>query len=132
MAKISMRLVPNQDPLEVEKQFRLFLQKCAPPTIQWELHNLAGTKPAMINRHHPGVVIFGDSLQKSWGKPVAFKREGGSLPVIRMMKDCLGIDTILSGFGLPDDQIHGPNEKLHLPTWKKGVESIINFFLSYQ
>jgi acetylornithine deacetylase/succinyl-diaminopimelate desuccinylase-like protein len=59
------------------------------------------------------------------------KREGGSIPVATAMKNILGVDSIISGFGLPGDQIHSPNERMHLPTHKKGVEALIHFFLSF-
>jgi acetylornithine deacetylase/succinyl-diaminopimelate desuccinylase-like protein len=70
------------------------------------------------------------ALEQVWGIPPVFKREGGSVPVVADMQQILGIDSVLTGFGLPDDNIHSPNEKLHLPTWKKGIDALINFLMN--
>jgi acetylornithine deacetylase/succinyl-diaminopimelate desuccinylase-like protein len=71
-----------------------------------------------------------DGMQAVWGKRPLFKREGGSVPIVGMMQRDLGFDSVLTGFGLPDDNVHAPNEKLHLPTWYKGIEALIHFFFN--
>jgi acetylornithine deacetylase/succinyl-diaminopimelate desuccinylase-like protein len=63
-----------------------------------------------------------------WGVDPLFKREGGSIPVVGNMQDILGIESVLTGFGLPDDRIHSPNEKQDLPTWYRGIDALIHFF----
>ncbi len=78
--------------------------------------------PAYINEGQaPGVKEFIQALEATWGIKPLRKREGGSIPVATAMKDILGVDSIITGFGLPDDQIHSPNERVHLPTHKKGL-----------
>jgi acetylornithine deacetylase/succinyl-diaminopimelate desuccinylase-like protein len=72
------------------------------------------------------------AFEEVWGTSPAYKREGGSVPVVADMQEVLGIDSVLTGFGLPDDRIHSPNEKLDLPTWRKGVHALIHFFLNVQ
>ncbi|MEN6392763.1 MAG: dipeptidase [Anaerolineaceae bacterium] len=128
MAKISMRLVPDQDPAEVNQQLLQYMEKNAPPTIRWEVEQLAGGFPSIVDRNAPGVQALADAFQTVWGKPVVFKREGGSVPVVAQMQSILGKASILSGFGLPDDNLHAPNEKLHLPTWYRGIDVLIHFF----
>jgi len=128
MAKISMRLVPDQDPTEVYQQLLQYMEKNAPPTIRWEVEQLAGGFPSIVDRNAPGVQALADAFQTVWGKPVVFKREGGSVPVVAQMQSILGKASILSGFGLPDDNLHAPNEKLHLPTWYRGIDVLIHFF----
>jgi acetylornithine deacetylase/succinyl-diaminopimelate desuccinylase-like protein len=131
MAKISTRLVPDQVPSEVHQSLRAFLEENVPETVTWELEFMSGA-PAYINEEDVmGLTQFKEALQNTWGVKPFLKREGGSIPVATAMKDILGIDSIITGFGLPDDQIHSPNERVHLPTHKKGVEALIRFFVNF-
>lgn len=127
MAKLSTRLVPDQDPEEVHQQLRRFLESHAPPTVRWELIPLAGGKPFLTSLDKPAVKILGRALQETWGVPPMYHREGGSVPVAEQLSTILGIDSVLTGFGLPDDRVHSPNEKLHLPTFFRGMEAIARF-----
>ena len=127
MAKITTRLVPNQKPGEVHRQLRQYLEENAPASITWELDYLGGGDPFIADLNLPQSQAFIKALEDVWGKKPLFAREGGSIPVAAAMKQILGAESILSGFGLPDDHPHAPNEKLHLPTWKKGIRSIIHF-----
>ena len=68
------------------------------------------------------------ALEATFGVKPVFKLEGGSVPVVGMVQDKLGVDSILMGFGLPDDNLHSPNEKLHLPNFYRGVEAYVRFF----
>jgi acetylornithine deacetylase/succinyl-diaminopimelate desuccinylase-like protein len=128
MAKISMRLVADQDPKEVEQQFIEYLTEHAPATIRWEISTMSGNPASAANPHSVEARAFSKALETVWGVKPVFKREGGSVPVVTDMQKILGIDSVLTGFGLPDDRIHSPNERLHLPTWKKGIEAMIHFF----
>lgn len=128
MAKISCRLVPDQDPVEVYQQLLDYLQTHAPRTVRWEVTQHAGSPAAMIEPDRPEVAALSQAMEQVWGKKPAFKREGGSIPVVAQLQQILGMPTILSGFGLPDDNLHAPNERLHLPTWQRGIETLIHFF----
>jgi acetylornithine deacetylase/succinyl-diaminopimelate desuccinylase-like protein len=128
MAKISMRLVPMQDPNEVHRQLIAYLEQNAPKTVTWELQVMAGGSACKTDLTQPGVRALASGLESVWGKPPLYKREGGSIPVVLEMQKILGIDSVLTGFGLPDDNIHSPNEKLHLPTWVRGIDTLIHFF----
>jgi acetylornithine deacetylase/succinyl-diaminopimelate desuccinylase-like protein len=130
MAKISMRLVPNQDPKEVSNQFRQYLKTNAPSDIRWELTAMAGGRASISSRDSTGVIALSKALESAWGKRPYFKREGGSVPVVTHMQEILGVDSVLTGFGLPDDNLHAPNEKIHLPTWYTGINALIHFFLN--
>lgn len=131
MAKISMRLVPNQDPEEVHQQLRAYLQAKAPSNIHWELIAMGGGNACITPRDLPATKALARALQTVWGKDPVFKREGGSIPVVVDMKNVLGIDSLLTGFGLPDDNVHAPNEKIHLPTWFRGIDALIHFFYNF-
>lgn len=128
MAKISTRLVPDQDPAEVSVQLRQYLTSHAPDTVTWELKDLSGGKPCITARDSVGVEALKKAYFEVWKKNPVYKREGGSVPVVGDFQVHLGADSVLSGFGLPDDNIHSPNEKLDIPNWKRGIEALIHFF----
>ncbi len=128
MAKISCRLVPDQDPAEVEQQLRAYLEQQAPPTIRWELTVMAGGPPSITDRKSPWVQALAQAMEQVWGTRPLYKREGGSIPVVAQIQQILGKDSVLTGFGLPDGNLHGPDENLHLPTWRKGMAALVHFF----
>ncbi len=130
MAKISCRLVPDQEPKETHQQMVKYLQEHAPKDIRWELIDMHGGTPSISDRDNFGVKAFADALESVWGMRPYFKREGGSIPVVGTMQKILGIESVIGGFGLPDDNYHAPNEKLHLPTWYRGIEALVHFFLN--
>jgi acetylornithine deacetylase/succinyl-diaminopimelate desuccinylase-like protein len=130
MAKISCRLVPYQDPEIVYERFKRFLTENAPKTIRWELDKLSGAPASISDIKQPAVKALEAAMQTVWGVRPFFKREGGSIPVVGQMQAILGIESVLTGFGLPDDNLHAPNEKLHLPTWRRGIDTLINFFFN--
>ena len=127
VAKISCRLVPDQDPEEVYTQIRRYLEENAPATIRWELDSLAGAYPAITDRHSPWMKALVDAMQRVWGKRPYFKPEGATVPIVGFMQRILGVDSVMVGFILPDANLHAPNEKLHLPTWYRGIETYIHF-----
>ena len=130
MAKISMRLVPDQDPEEVHQQLVRYLDKKSAKDIRWELTVMAGGSASISDRKNIGVQAMGNALETVWGMRPYFRREGGSIPVVRDMQTLLGVESVVVGFGLPDDNVHAPNEKLHLPTWYKGIDAVIHFFMN--
>jgi acetylornithine deacetylase/succinyl-diaminopimelate desuccinylase-like protein len=105
-----------------------YLKAHAPHTVRWEVIQYAGALPAIIEPDRPEVAALSRAMELVWGMKPAFKREGGTIPVVAQLKKILGIPTILSGFGLPDDNLHAPNERLHIPTWQRGIETLIHFF----
>ncbi|MCC6201410.1 MAG: dipeptidase [Gammaproteobacteria bacterium] len=130
MAKLSCRLVPDQTPRETERQLRTYLKLRAPKTIRWTLTALHSADPVLTDPDSPGVRALAAALQATWGKRPYFKREGGSIGAVGLLRQHLGIDSVLTGFGLPDDAIHSPNERLHLPTWQRGTEALARLFSS--
>jgi acetylornithine deacetylase/succinyl-diaminopimelate desuccinylase-like protein len=127
MAKISMRLVPDQDPEDVHQQLIRYLEEKAPQTVRWELIHYSGSPASITDRNLPGALAMSKALETVWGVRPVFKREGGSIPVVGLMQELLSIDSLVVGFGLPDDNLHAPNEKLHLPTWYRGIDAVIHF-----
>ena len=128
IARLSFRLVPDQDPNDVHQQLRNYLEKTLPPTVTWKLQFLGGNPPVITNRDSREVLAMKDALQTAFGKPPILQRGGGGIGAVLMFKQTLGIDSVLTGFSLMDDNLHGPNEKIHLSTWKKGMKAIVYFF----
>jgi acetylornithine deacetylase/succinyl-diaminopimelate desuccinylase-like protein len=128
MAKISTRLVPDQDPDDVHQQLLRYLEEHAPDTIRYEVTEMAGSPASISERNAPFMSAIENALETVWGKPALYRREGGSVPVVTQFQEILGIESVNCGFSLPDDNLHSPNEKLHLPTWTKGIDALIHFF----
>ncbi len=129
-AKISCRLVPDQDPDEIFALIQAYITSLTPEAVRLTIFKHSGA-PAYLADDAPGLEQLASALSGTWNKPVSFKREGGSIPVATTMLKYLGVKSLLTGFGLPDDQIHSPNEHQHLPTWKLGVQALIRFLLSF-
>jgi acetylornithine deacetylase/succinyl-diaminopimelate desuccinylase-like protein len=130
MAKISTRLVPDQDPKEVYGQLKHFLEAHAPKTVRWELQELVGGPASLSDRHSAAVQSLSRAIESVWGKRPVFVREGGSVPVVAQFQQHLGVDSVNTGFSLLDDGAHSPNEKLHLPTFYRGIDALIHFFFN--
>ena len=128
VAKITCRLAPDQTPEEVYEQLRRYLEEHAPPTIRWKLDYLAGAYPAITDRHSRWMQALVDAMARVWGKRPLFKREGATVPIVGFMQRILGVDSVMAGFILPDANLHAPNEKLHLPTWYRGIETFVHYF----
>jgi len=129
-AKISCRLVPDQDPDEIFELIRSYITSLTPEAVRLSIIKHSGA-PAYLADDAPGLEQLAAALEQTWNTKVSYKREGGSIPVATTMLKYLGVKSLLTGFGLPDDQIHSPNEHQHLPTWKLGVQALIRFFLSF-
>jgi acetylornithine deacetylase/succinyl-diaminopimelate desuccinylase-like protein len=127
IAKLSFRLVPDQDPHEVERLFRQHIARTTPPDVKSTVRTLSAAKPAVVNRDHPYVRAAAFAYRKGFGSPAVFLRSGGTIPVVNTFKEILGIPTVLMGFALPNDRIHAPNEKFHLPNFYNGIATCIWF-----
>jgi acetylornithine deacetylase/succinyl-diaminopimelate desuccinylase-like protein len=130
MAKISCRLVPDQDPVEVGKQLREYLKAHTPSSVKFEISELAGSPASISDRNSVYIQALSQAMETVWGKRPLFKREGGSVPVVSQIQRILGIEAVNSGFSTPGDNMHGPDEKTHLPTWRKGIDALILFFFN--
>ena len=130
MAKVSTRLVANQDPADVFEQFKSYLAENAPETVTWDLKQLAGDFPSQSDRKSKWIDAYLKAAEAAWGVRPIFKREGGSVPVVVHVQQALGVDSVNIGFGLPSDNMHGPNEKIHIPTFNKGSEALVHFFFN--
>jgi len=128
MAKISCRLVPDQTPEEVENQMARFMEQNAPKTITWEVKRLTSSPTAIADLNNPGVKAMHAAMETVWGTRPFYRREGGSIGAVAMLQQICGVESVLVGMGLPSDNVHSPNEHMHLPTWHKGIDAFIHFF----
>jgi len=130
-AVVTVRLVPDQIPADVHEQFVSYLAKNTPPTVRWEIVEWKGFPAVLTDRSSPGITAMGAAMESIWGKGPLFYRSGGSIAAVGHLKAVLGVDSVMTGFSLPDDHIHGPNEHLHLSTWGRGIEALIHFLHNF-
>jgi acetylornithine deacetylase/succinyl-diaminopimelate desuccinylase-like protein len=123
-AKISMRLVPDQDPDELFPRFAAYVKQLAPPSVTVEVTNHHGAVPFLTDPNHPALEAARRALARVWPKPAAMVRSGGSIPVMATFQRTHGLPCILMGFGLDDDQVHAPNEKFSLSSYFGGTKSV--------
>ena len=128
MAKVSTRLVPDQLPADVYQQMNTYLENHAPKEIRWKLIPMHGGPASISDRNSVYIKALERALEAVWHKQPVYKREGGSVPVVLDFQQILGVETVNTGFSMPDDNMHSPNEKLHLPTWYRGIDAFIHFY----
>jgi acetylornithine deacetylase/succinyl-diaminopimelate desuccinylase-like protein len=121
MAKVSMRLVPDQDPAKIGDLFEKFVRKVASKSVELTVTRMHGGKPWMAEFDNVYVRAAGRAIEKGFGKAPVFNREGGSIPVVSTFQEELGVPSVLFGVGLPDENAHAPNEKLDLGNFHNGV-----------
>jgi acetylornithine deacetylase/succinyl-diaminopimelate desuccinylase-like protein len=127
VAKLSFRLVPDQDPARIAQLFRDHIARITPSTVQSTVRTFSAIRPALLKRNHPVMRAAAVAYRQGFGHQPVFVRSGGSIPVVNLFQDILGISSVLMGFGLPDDHIHGPSERLHLPNFYRGIATSIWF-----
>ncbi len=121
MAKVSMRLVPDQDPKKIGDLFEAYLRKVAPKTVELKITRMHGGKPWMTEFDNKYVRAAGRAIERGFGQRPVFNREGGSIPVVSTFQEELGLPSVLFGVGLPDENAHAPNEKLDLGNFHNGI-----------
>lgn len=122
-AKVSMRLVPDQDPAKLFGAFEAYVKKLAPAAVTVKVKDLHSALPFLTEPDHPMLQAARRALARAWTKPPAMIREGGSIPVMATFQQTHGLPCILMGFGLHDDQVHAPNEKFSLTSFHGGTRS---------
>ena len=124
MAKVSMRLVPDQNPDLIGDLFEAYVKKIAPKTVDVAVTRMHTGKPWITDFDNPFVRAAGRAIERGFGRKPVFNREGGSIPVISSFQDRFGLPAVLFGIGLPDENAHAPNEKLDLDNFHRGVISV--------
>src|SRR5262245_61252648 len=121
MAKVSMRLVPNQSPDTIARLFEEYVKKVTPKTVELKVTRMHGGKPWMTSYDNPFVQAAARAIEKGFGQKPVLTREGGSIPVVSTFQEELGLPSVLFGVGLPDENAHAPNEKLDVGNFHGGI-----------
>ncbi len=127
-AKVSMRLVPNQDADDILKKYTDYVKKLTPKGIQLNIKVHSKGPACVVNTDNPYARASVEAMHEVFGKDTVYIRSGGSIPIVTQFDKDLKIPSIMMGMGLPDDNLHAPNEKFHIPNFYRGIESIIRFF----
>ncbi len=127
VAKVSMRLVPGMTPAKSFALYKAYVEKIAPAGVDVEVRLIHSGDPCLVRVDNPYIQAATRALKDVWGKETVFIRSGGSIPIVGDFDRHLGMPSVMMGFGLPDDNIHAPNEKFNLRNFELGIESIVRF-----
>ncbi len=127
LAKLNFRLVPDQDPTEIAGLLQQHIERTTPPGVTATVRQSLRAKPVLVDRGSPVIGAAACACRRGFGRPPVFLRSGGSIPVVTLFQQILRAPTVLLGFGLPDDALHAPNEKFHLPNFYHGIATSIHF-----
>jgi len=130
-AKISMRLVPNQDPQKITKQFEKYVKSLAPASVKLKIKAIHGAYPVLFPQDNPATLSAAAAMQKAFGKKTIFMREGGSIPIVTTFSKKLKAPCVLMGIGLNSENLHSPNEHFDLNHFKLGMLSSAYFLNNY-
>jgi acetylornithine deacetylase/succinyl-diaminopimelate desuccinylase-like protein len=131
IAKVSIRLVPRQDPQKVIARFTEWVWHNTPRGIRCEVRVLSASPGLVVNPDHKAIDVAARAFGDVFGKQTVFIRSGGSIPIVGDFANHLGIPTILMGFGLPDDGLHSPNEKYKIENYYLGIMTVAHFLEQY-
>ncbi|MGA8073519.1 MAG: dipeptidase [Candidatus Acidiferrales bacterium] len=127
-AKLSTRLVPNQDPPKIAKMVEKYIRKLLPDTVKCKFEVLSMGKPWVAPYSHPIFQKAMHALEQGFGRKAVFIREGGSIPFVTQMHDTFNVPCVLLGFGLPDENAHAPDEHISLENYFGGIKSVAIFY----
>jgi acetylornithine deacetylase/succinyl-diaminopimelate desuccinylase-like protein len=127
-AKVSMRLVPDQNPDDILKKYTDFVNSLTPKGISVKIKVHSKGPAIVVGTKNKFVKASTDAMHEVFGKDTVYIRSGGSIPIVAQFANDLKIPSVMMGFGLPDDNLHAPNEKFHIPNFYRGTESIVRFF----
>ncbi len=127
LAKVSMRLVPGMTPAKAFAQYKAYVEKLAPAGVTVNVRLIHSGDPCIVPTDNPYIQAATRALREVWGKDTVFIRSGGSIPIVGDFARHMGLPSVMMGFGLPDDNLHAPNEKFNLTNFKLGIRSLIRF-----
>jgi acetylornithine deacetylase/succinyl-diaminopimelate desuccinylase-like protein len=127
LAKLSTRLVANQTPKEATEQLQKAVLAVCPKGVTAEFRAIHSAPPSLVNPDNRFIEAAAEAMRQVFGKDTVYIRSGGSIPIVAAFDEHLGIPSVMMGFGLPDDNLHAPNEKLHLPNFFRGIEAVARY-----
>jgi acetylornithine deacetylase/succinyl-diaminopimelate desuccinylase-like protein len=119
-----MRLVPDMNPKEVLRQYSAFVKKLTPKGIRTSIKVLSSAPASVVSTENRFIEAAAEAMEQVFKKKTVYMRSGGSIPIVGLFLKHLGIPSVMMGFGLPDDNLHAPNEKFHLPNFYRGIEAV--------
>jgi acetylornithine deacetylase/succinyl-diaminopimelate desuccinylase-like protein len=119
--------VAEQDPKEAAEQLKEAVRRACPRGVKAEVKLIHSAPPSLVNPDNRFIRAAADAMSAIFGKPTVYIRSGGSIPIVAAFDQCLGIPSVMMGFGLPDDNLHAPNEKMHLPNFYRGIEAVARY-----
>jgi acetylornithine deacetylase/succinyl-diaminopimelate desuccinylase-like protein len=128
-AKVSMRLVPDMNPKEAIRQYTAYVKKLTPKGIKTMVRVLSSAPASVVSTESRWIAAAANALGQVFHKETVYMRSGGSIPIVGVFLKHAGIPSVLMGFGLPDDNLHAPNEKFHLPNFYRGIEAVARYLL---
>jgi acetylornithine deacetylase/succinyl-diaminopimelate desuccinylase-like protein len=130
-AKISMRLVPDQDPAEIGDLFRRYVESLLPSSVTAKIEVAGMGQPAVVDYRSAACQAAAAAYEAAFGRWPVYMREGGSIPIVSQFQQEMKMQPILMGFGLPGDRLHSPNERFYLPNFYRGIDASIHFLAQY-
>jgi acetylornithine deacetylase/succinyl-diaminopimelate desuccinylase-like protein len=127
VAKVSLRLVADQKPDEAVAQLKKAVAAACPKGVTAEYKPIHSAPPSLVNPDNPFIHAAAEAMKQVFGQETVYIRSGGSIPIVAAFEEHLGIPSVMMGFGLPDDNLHAPNEKLHLPNFFRGIEAVARY-----
>jgi acetylornithine deacetylase/succinyl-diaminopimelate desuccinylase-like protein len=127
IAKVSMRLVADQKPDEAVAQLKKAIAAACPKGVTAEYRTIHNAPPSLVNPDNRFIHAAAEAMKQVFGQETVYIRSGGSIPIVAAFEEYLGIPSVMMGFGLPDDNLHAPNEKLHLPNFFRGIEAVARY-----
>ena len=131
MAKLSFRLVADQRPGEVVQQVKRAVAEATPKGVEADFREFHSAPPSLVNPDNDFVRRAARAMEEVFGRETVYIRSGGSIPIAGLFDKHLGIPSVMAGFGLPDDNLHAPNEKLYLPNFYRGIDAMARFLRSW-
>ncbi len=123
-AKISMRLVPDMEPKEIIRQYTAYVKKITPKGITTKIRVISSAPATVVSTESPFIFDAAEAMEQVFKERTVYMRSGGSIPVVGLFQKHLKVPGVMMGFGLPDDNLHAPNEKFHLPNFYRGIEAV--------
>jgi acetylornithine deacetylase/succinyl-diaminopimelate desuccinylase-like protein len=127
VAKISTRLVADQRPQEAIEQLQAAVARACPRGVTARFESIHGAAPSLVDPDSPFIRAAARAMGEVFGRETVYIRSGGSIPIVGSFRQHLGIPSVLMGFGLPDDNLHAPNEKFHLPNFFRGIRAVARY-----
>jgi acetylornithine deacetylase/succinyl-diaminopimelate desuccinylase-like protein len=127
-AKVSMRLVPDMDPKEVARQFASYVKKLTPKGIKTTERILNASPPSVVSMDNRYITAAAEAMEHVFQKKTVYVRSGASGPIVELFQKHLRVPSVMMGLRLPDDHLHAPNEKFHLPNFYRGIEAVAQYF----